>query len=63
MNAVEPDIASPADIYLLKVNNVNTMTIYEIYSELTIKTPEWHHWHCSGVFIVNSEQIVLMPPC
>ena len=29
-----------AGIYLLKVNNENTRTICEIYSKLTIKTPE-----------------------
>ena len=25
--------------------------------KLTIKTPERHHWRCSGVFIVNFEYI------
>ena len=29
----------------------------EIYSKLTIKTPEQVHWRRSGVFIVNFEQI------
>ena len=29
-----------ADIYLFKVNNGNTGTIFERYSELTIKIPE-----------------------
>ena len=24
---------------------------------LIIKTPEWHYWHCSGVFIINLEKI------
>ena len=32
----------PAGIYLLKVNNRNTRTRCEIYSKLTIKTPERH---------------------
>ena len=48
---------SPADIYLLKGNNRNARARYEIYSKLTIKTPERCHWRCSGVFIVNSEYI------
>ena len=30
---------------------------YEICSNLTIKTPEWHHWHRSIVCIVNFEHI------
>ena len=30
----------PAGIYLLKVNNVNARTRSEIFSKLTIKTPE-----------------------
>ena len=30
----------PADIYVLKVNNRNTRTRCEIFSKLTIKTPE-----------------------
>ena len=29
----------------------------EIYSKLTLKTPERHHWRRSGVFIVNVEHI------
>ena len=33
-----------SNFYLLKVNNRNTTRRYEICSELTIKTPEWHHW-------------------
>ena len=35
--------ASPAGIYLVKVNNRNTTTKCEIYSKLTIKTPERCH--------------------
>ena len=42
----------PANIYLLKVNNKNTRTRCEIFSNLT-KTREWH----SGVIIVNFEHI------
>ena len=30
----------PANIYLFKVNNINTRKRCEIYSKLTIKTPE-----------------------
>ena len=43
---------------MFKVNNKNTRTRYEICSELTIKTPEQHHWRCSGIFIVNFEYIL-----
>ena len=43
----------PAVIYLLKVNNRNTRTRFEICSKLTIKTP----WRRSGVFTVNFEHI------
>ena len=42
-------------IYLLKVNNRNTRTWWEICSKLT--TPERRHWRRSGVFIVNFEHI------
>ena len=44
-------------IYLLKVYNRNTRARCEICSELTIKLPERHQWHGSGVFIVNFEHI------
>ena len=47
----------PAGNYLLKVNNRNTRTRFEIYSKLTIKTPERREWRHSGVFIVNFEYI------
>ena len=46
-----------AGIYLFKVDNENTRTVCEICTKLTIKTPAWGHWHRSGVFIVNFEQI------
>ena len=46
-----------AGIYLLQVNNRNTRTRCEIYSKLTIKTPERRQWRRSGVFIVNFEYI------
>ena len=51
------EIANPAGIYLLKVNNRNTRTRCEICSKLTINTPERRHWRRSGVFIVNFEHI------
>ena len=44
-------------IYLLKVGNRNTRTRCEICSKLKIKTPERHHWHLSGIFILNFEHI------
>ena len=42
----------PAGIYLLKVNNRNTRTRFEICSKLTIKTPERRHW-VGNPFLVN----------
>ena len=46
------------DMVLFKVNNRNTRKECEIFLKLTIKlTPEWSHWHCSGVLIVNFEHI------
>ena len=47
---------NPANIYLFKVNNRNTRKRCEIFSKLTIKTPEWRR-HRSGVLIVNFENI------
>ena len=38
---------------MIKVNNRNTTTRYEICSKLTIKAPERRHWRRSGVFIVD----------
>ena len=43
----------PTGIYLLKVNNRNTRTRFEICSKLTIKIPERRH----GIFIENFEHI------
>ena len=34
--------------------------MFEIFSELTKKTPERRQWRCSDVFIVNFEQISRM---
>ena len=47
----------PVDIYLLKVSNRKTRIRCEIYSKLTIKTPERRQWRHSGIFIVNFEHI------
>ena len=44
-----------AGIHLFKVNNRNIRTMPEIYLTLTVKTPGWRQWHCSGVFYVNFE--------
>ena len=50
-------IEFPAGNYVLKVSNRNSRIRCEIYSELTIKTPEQRQWPRSGVFIVNFEHI------
>ena len=42
---------------MLKVNDRNTRSRYEICSKLTIKTPEQRQWRRSGVFVVNFEHI------
>ena len=47
----------PCGIYLFKVHNGNTRTMYKISSKLTTKTPEQRHWCRSGVFVINFEQI------
>ena len=47
----------PANIYLLKGSNRNTRKMCEICSKSTTKTPEWHHWRWSSVFIFNLEHI------
>ena len=52
----------PANIYLIKVNNRNTRKRCEIFSKLTIKTPEWRRCRRSGVFIVNFENISQLFP-
>ena len=54
----------PVGIYLLKVNNKNTKTRYEICSKLAIKTPERRYWHkyfipCPIVFILLTLNIYL----
>ena len=49
--------SNPAGIYLLKANNRNTKTRFEICSKLTIKTLEERRWRRSSVFTVNSKYI------
>ena len=45
-------------IYLLKLNSRNTRTMCNVRSKLTMKVLVWLQWRrCSGVFIVNFEQI------
>ena len=45
--------ANPAGNYLLKFNNTNTRTVYEIRSKLTIKTAERRHWRLAGVLLLT----------
>ena len=47
----------PAGNYMFKIDNRNTRTSSEVCPKLTIKTPKLQHWRCSGVFIVNFENI------
>ena len=42
---------------LVQSNNRSIISICKICSKLTVKTPERHQWGCTGVFIVNFEQI------
>ena len=48
---------TPIGIYMFKVNNRNTRTRCEIWSQLTIKTPEQCQCRRSGAFNVNLEHI------
>ena len=50
-------MSNPANIYLFKFNNVNTRTICEIHSNLTVNTPERRQLHRSGIFVVNFKQV------
>ena len=66
METTSEDNEFPVGNYMFKVNK-NTRAMYEICSELTMKTPELesslltlniqHFTHCSSVFIVNSKQV------
>ena len=48
---------------MFKVSNRNARTMYEICSDLIIKTPKRHHWRRSGVFILNFEQVNVSLVC
>ena len=50
-------------LYLFKANHRNTRAVYEICSNLTIKTSEWRFWRwsLSDDFIVSFEQISHIP--
>ena len=47
----------PAGNSIFKESNRNTPRMCEMYSKLTIKTPERLQWHRFSVFIVNFEHI------
>ena len=49
--------ALPANIYIFKFNNRNTIKKCEICLKWRIKTPEQRQWRCSGVIIINFEHI------
>ena len=55
--SIKSEVAIPAGVYLLKVNNRNTRTRCEICSKLTINTTERRQWRRSGVLILNFEHI------
>ena len=62
------ETSKPAGIHLFKVKKGNTRTMSEVSSKLTLKTPEQRQLRCSGVFVVNFEEIlflhlVLVFPC
>ena len=44
--------------YLFKVNNKNIRVTSETFSKLTIKTPDWRHSRCSGMFILDVRQVL-----
>ena len=55
---VKFSLVTQSRIHLFKFTNGNTRAMCEICSQLTIKRPEQHYWHRSGVF--NCEQILLI---
>ena len=38
-------------------STIKTLSRCEICLKITMKTPEWCHWRCSGIFLVNFEHI------
>ena len=57
LTEITQNVRHPAGKYMFKVNCRRTRTRCEICSKLTIKTLERPQWRCSGVFIVNFEQV------
>ena len=47
----------PVVVYLFKVNNKNTRTMFEICSKLTIKTLEWRQWRHYVLLLTFSKQM------
>ena len=43
----------PANIYLFKVNNINTRKKWERCSKLTVKISERRQWRCSDVLLLT----------
>ena len=63
------DLARPSFFNFLRVLNQLairwceiTIASCEIWSKLTVKTPERRQWRCSGVFIVNFDHILHLVP-
>ena len=50
----------PANIYLFKVNNKNTIKRCEIWSKLTIKTPEWQTYSANHLTVWFKTDVVLV---
>ena len=38
-------------------STIKTLSRCDICLKITMKTPEWCHWRCSGIFLVNFEHI------
>ena len=49
--AVLACLVGPAGTILFKINNGKTRAMYEIGSKSKIKTPEWHQWRYSRVYL------------
>ena len=50
----------PVNIYLFKVNNINSRKGCEVCSKLAIKTPERRQWRRSGIFIFEQISHLLL---
>ena len=51
------EASRPADIYLFKVSNGKTRTMYEIFSKLRPMAPDRRQQLCYRVFMFNLEQL------